>query len=840
MNEKLTFDALAKVSSVDRQADSPAGRAYEKLFAAINSDSKPLIRQIEESGYPRKSELKDALDQILSMADLFLRYPFLTGRTSVGIVSGKSPVGLRVLDQLQNSGRRAAYGKQWDVPCVVYDSIVPGQIMATNRAGQVMRLTQEQFGEICSIYRHDLNVRDMVASYAISASLGYPRINYVLFPRYADKSTQEFARLAELCDLFCIIYEKNSGTEGLADTIKNSAAPIYIVSGDNAEAENKFRIDLVRQCPGRNIHVISEAQLSQVLEEYDHFRHNTFLGDRFRAALLPMQVWRCSAICKHITNINALAKDSLFSEDIGSEIAKFRKNEIGFREREEELKCEFEQKMQEIVGLAAEFEKSLREMTSPTVDEDGVEKQFSFYYGETCGQIILQSLQCEDNQTAEYYLSKLKKANCDLLPLYRLYYHEAVGKSLLRKDLEWLQWQEGTDDSSQEIIRGLFHFAGEIRISENERCKLAYRLKERSAEEAYYHAQYVESKAGADRARADYEKAFELGSTSAAAWLTEYYENTHDSYQVKKLADSLIPQAAFLYGKQCLSPCAGEKVRYAQGITYLRVAVSLKYVPAILYYADMLYLEVHEQRNPANIDVVIKLYLFIYQNKLYAGDVVPRIGILYHIKEDFGNARKYLEMEPHSGEVCCRLGCIYRQGSGVARDFGKARRYLEEAKRMGYSEADEQLRLLKRQESYQKSKERSDHETYHQAADYKSQITSGSTSSSCFITTATCQFQGKPDDCEELTAFRRYRDETLIKTETGQALVKEYYRIAPKIVERIDEDDDCGKIYQYLYDNFIRPGYQLLLDGRGEEAACLYEKGVRLLAQKYAIAFHAL
>ena len=159
---------------------------------------------------------------------------------------------------------------------------------------------------------------------------------------------------------------------------------------------------------------------------------------------------------------------------------------------------------------------------------------------------------------------------------------------------------------------------------------------------------------------------------------------------------------------------------------------------------------------------------------------------------------------------------------------------------MGYSEADEHLRLLKRQESYQKSKERSDHETYHQAADYKSQITSGSTSSSCFITTATCQFQGKPDDCEELTAFRRYRDETLIKTETGQALVKEYYRIAPKIVERIDEDDDCGKIYQYLYDNFIRPGYQLLLDGRGEEAACLYEKGVRLLAQKYAIEIHAL
>lgn len=840
MNEKLTFDILARVSSVEHQADSPAGRAYEKLFAAINSDSKPLIRQIEESRYPRKSELKDALDQILSMADLFLRYPFLTGRTSVGIISGKSPAGLRVLDRLQNGGRRAAYGKQWDVPCVVYDGIVPGQIMATNRAGQVMRLTQEQFGEICSIYRHDLNVRDMVASYAISASLRYPRINYLLFPRYADKTTQEYARFAELCDLFCIVYEKNSGMEELADTIKNAAAPICIISSENAEAEKRFRIDLVRQCPGRKIYAISEAQLSQVLEEYDHFQHNTFLGDRFRAALLPMQVWRCSAISKHIANINALAKDSLFSEDIGSEIAKFRRDEIGFREREEKLKCEFDQKVQEIVGLAAEFEKLLSEMKSPREDEDGADKRFSFYYGETCGQIILQSLRCEDKQTAEYYLSKLKRANCDLLPLYRLYYHEAMGKSLLSEDLEWLQWQEGTDISPQEIIRGLFHFAGEMRISENERCKLAHRLKNRSAEETYYHAQYVENMVGADRARADYEKSFELGSASAAAWLTEYYENTHDSYQIKKLADSLIPQAAFLYGKQCLSPRAGEKVRYAQGITYLRVAVSLKYAPAILYYADMLYLEVHEQRRLANIDVAIKLYLFIYQNKLYSSNVIPRIGILYHMKGDFGNARKYLEMEPYFGEVCYRLGCIYRHGSGVAKDFDKARRYLEEAKRMGYSEADEQLKLLKRQETYQSSKKTPDHETYQQTADYTSQTTPGSSSSDCFITTATCQFQGKPDDCEELTAFRRYRDETLIKTATGRALVKEYYRIAPQIVERIDKDDDCGKIYQYLYDNFIRPGYQLLLDGRREEAVCLYEKGVRLLAKKYAIEIHAL
>ena len=28
----------------------------------------------------------------------------------------------------------------------------------------------------------------------------------------------------------------------------------------------------------------------------------------------------------------------------------------------------------------------------------------------------------------------------------------------------------------------------------------------------------------------------------------------------------------------------------------------------------------------------------------------------------------------------------------------------------------------------------------------------------CFITTAVCEEEGKPDDCEELTAFRAFRD----------------------------------------------------------------------------------
>ena len=52
----------------------------------------------------------------------------------------------------------------------------------------------------------------------------------------------------------------------------------------------------------------------------------------------------------------------------------------------------------------------------------------------------------------------------------------------------------------------------------------------------------------------------------------------------------------------------------------------------------------------------------------------------------------------------------------------------------------------------------------------------------CFITTAVCEAEGKPDDCAELTAFRRFRDGWLSQQPDGPALIEEYYEIAPAIV----------------------------------------------------------
>ena len=66
-----------------------------------------------------------------------------------------------------------------------------------------------------------------------------------------------------------------------------------------------------------------------------------------------------------------------------------------------------------------------------------------------------------------------------------------------------------------------------------------------------------------------------------------------------------------------------------------------------------------------------------------------------------------------------------------------------------------------------------------QAADYES-IQAGFKQKLCFVTTAVCCGLHKPQDCREIALMKRYRDEYLFGQDDGQAMIQEYYDIAPR------------------------------------------------------------
>ncbi len=103
----------------------------------------------------------------------------------------------------------------------------------------------------------------------------------------------------------------------------------------------------------------------------------------------------------------------------------------------------------------------------------------------------------------------------------------------------------------------------------------------------------------------------------------------------------------------------------------------------------------------------------------------------------------------------------------------------------------------------------------------------------CFITTAVCDSFGKPDDCYELTAFRRFRDTYMMESGEGRRLVEEYYDVAPAIVACIDMEEDREKIYASIWERWLSPCLEDIEAMRPASCERRYAGMVRTLKKRY-------
>lgn len=106
-------------------------------------------------------------------------------------------------------------------------------------------------------------------------------------------------------------------------------------------------------------------------------------------------------------------------------------------------------------------------------------------------------------------------------------------------------------------------------------------------------------------------------------------------------------------------------------------------------------------------------------------------------------------------------------------------------------------------------------------------------SSSCYITTAVCNAFGKPDDCYELTVFRKFRDKWLRKQPDGEMLIREYYKTAPHIVDVINNRSSKEVEYRYIWNQYLKPCLGFIENEKFENCKTLYCKMVYTLNDEY-------
>lgn len=113
------------------------------------------------------------------------------------------------------------------------------------------------------------------------------------------------------------------------------------------------------------------------------------------------------------------------------------------------------------------------------------------------------------------------------------------------------------------------------------------------------------------------------------------------------------------------------------------------------------------------------------------------------------------------------------------------------------------------------------------------EILSGFKQRYCYITTAVCHSLNKSDDCEELRILRDYRDHYLLEAKDGEAVIREYYDVAPTIVKHINKQKNAEDIYHGIYDNYLSECIRLLR--RGDKVRCkkVYTQMVYELEAKF-------
>lgn len=104
----------------------------------------------------------------------------------------------------------------------------------------------------------------------------------------------------------------------------------------------------------------------------------------------------------------------------------------------------------------------------------------------------------------------------------------------------------------------------------------------------------------------------------------------------------------------------------------------------------------------------------------------------------------------------------------------------------------------------------------------------------CFITTAVCEYYGKPDDCMELETLRHYRDSWLRKQPDGPQLIEEYYAIAPDIVRAMQASDKFGLYCEKLWAEYIEPCIDMINERKFEACKKHYINMVRYVQAEFS------
>ena len=231
----------------------------------------------------------------------------------------------------------------------------------------------------------------------------------------------------------------------------------------------------------------------------------------------------------------------------------------------------------------------------------------------------------------------------------------------------------------------------------------------------------------------------------------------------------------------------------------------------------------------------------MYKNAAELGDSYgfSGLGSMYYsgcyVKKNYSKAVELFEKAVKLDKTNCKalkdLAFCYKCGDGVQKNYFKAYELYAQAADLGDGEA---MYKISQMHEFGEGVEQDlniagELANRARAMGYKPSTDNGP----CFITTAVCENLNKPDDCYELTTFRKFRDNWLIAQPDGKNLIAEYYAIAPQIVDKINRFPSAVQVYKNLLHDYLEPCLVFIEHGDNQACKQLYIDMVTYLKGNY-------
>lgn len=815
MRDENVFELLSRLLAEQDIESTELTQLYDELYGFVNTD---FSRALDQTEYTAKFRIVAELDDFLAQIGLLLKLPELAGKTVVGLIGTSSPQYFDVIRQL-TGGRDALLKFSRNVPTVVYHSQAGEPVRAINILDNTVILEKWEFTATnAEIYKHHIDIRRFINAFAIPLENGWQNIAFVVLPLYALKDKEYYKNLLEMLDAAIIpADEKGKWQEDLRMVRGGrNRLPVYLV--ENGRDLNHIKMD-------QDLTISDAAQLVKWIQGFDKPRNNL------------MFVPRALRICNQVNvqiNKKREKRDGLFA-DINRDLINIRDEETReiTHQLKEELLAEkdtadrgfktYKQAVGQLLVTAAQLEQKFRGRLKNPV--------FTQYHGDYDGLIAglcYQLIEAHEFVVCQPYIGILLERGYQKAYLLSLYLHAERGDKVPAAELELLK-QDCSGDL--QVRRAKVKFRRELGLKAAEYYELVRTCRNRNDLTADEVELLGDSCCSDDLSQAIsyYQQALKMGSNSAGKKLLDIpqYQTERNLYF---LATALDPEATYLYGVEKL-----KERKWREGLKYLKISAALGNRKAIRYLADYYSRQSSKNQDDEGFDDAAynAIALYQYLDSVQEGDdwMYYYLARLYHRQEEYIRALEYFQRS-NTAEACYMLGRMYQYGNGVAQDLQEAKKQFCIAMENGHNRAAaEYAKVCKWIQSNQAS------QTVHNVTDYTPKTTSTYTGSSggCFITTATCRALGKGDDCRELTAFRAYRDGYLVHDPDGPALIREYYRIAPLIVSKIEARSDSETVYLNLYHDYIAQGYECLKIGELQQAKTTYIKMVLSLCKEFSI-----